>query len=401
MRITLITVIIFCFFMTLYSMGNYSPNISQNKPTGIEPDSLKVIDKMIEAAITDSAFPGAVFLAVKDGHIAHFKNYGKFTYAPDSKKVRKNTIYDLASITKVFATTSAAMLLYDKGKLDLNAKVIQYIPEFGNHGKDAITIKHLLTHTSGLPSYGKLWKQGADSLSIVTNLYNSKLENPVGTKSIYSCLGFITLAKVIEKITDQSLDDYLQENLLTPLNLKSTYYNPPKKVWEKIAPTEIVKERNGLILGEVHDENAYYLGGISGNAGLFSNAHDLAVLGQLMLNKGIYDGKRIFKKETVDLFLTKQNIVEKNSHCLGWDTPSGHSSSGHYFSAGSYGHTGFTGTSIWIDPHKNLIGILLTNRVHPTRANRKMYPIRSQIYDKLQQSITDHDLIKNPNVIQD
>jgi CubicO group peptidase (beta-lactamase class C family) len=211
-------------------------------------------------------------------------------------------------------------------------------------------------------------------------------------------MGFIILGKAVERITGVHLNEYVKQEIFDPLGMETTFYNPPKKFYSKIAPTEYDSARGGMVQSKVHDENAYYLGGVSGNAGLFSNVHDLAIFSQMMLNKGIYKGTRIYKSETVELFTKQQNIPEGSSRCLGWGAPEGRSSSGHYFSQKSYGHTGFTGTSIWIDDHKNLFGILLTNRVHPTRKHKKIYKIRRKLYDKLQEAVQDYPLTKNPNV---
>ena len=235
---------------------------------------------------------------------------------------------------------------------------------------------------------------------MMNTIYELELEYRPGTKSVYSCLGFITLGKAIEKIAGMPLNEFVEQEIFNPLNMDHTYYNPPIKYYDNIAPTEYDSARGGIVTGKVHDENAYYIGGISGNAGLFSNVHDLAIFSQMMLNKGIYRGRRIFQPETVELFTKRQNLVNGSSRCLGWDSPSGKSSSGHYFSEKSFGHTGFTGTSVWIDPEQDLFGILLTNRVHPTRKNRKLYKFRYKIYDELQKSIKNVNLNKNPNVYQ-
>ena len=375
-------------------------NLSQESSASfsVNNDTLKNLDNLIEKAIADSAFPGAVYLGSKDDHIFHFQNYGYFDYQNKSTKVEKNTIYDLASITKVIATTSAIMLLFDEGKIKLDEKVSDYIPEFGVNSKEEITIKDLLTHSSGLAAWVSLWNDTDNPSEVEKNLYNLKLVYKTGEKSVYSCMGFIILGKVVEKITNKGLDEFLAERLFTPLGMKNTFFNPSKKIFARIAPTEVIDERNGLIHGKVHDENAWFIGGVSGNAGLFSTAYDLSIFCQMMLNKGIYKGTRIFKKNTVELFTKRQNVVEGSSRSLGWDTPSENSSSGHYFSESSYGHTGFTGTSIWIDHEKQLFGIFLTNRVHPTRTNRKIYKMRSKAYDYLQKSIKGQKLTKNPNL---
>jgi len=363
--------------------------------------TLQALDSVLHQAVEDSAFPGGTFLAAKDGIIFHKKAVGNFTYQDDARDVNPGTIYDLASVTKVVSTTSAVMLLYERGELKLDTPVYKVIPEFGQKGKEQITFRHLLTHSSGLPGWAPLWKRGDTPEEMVDAICEMELEYETGQDYVYSCMGFIMLGKAVEKITGMPLNQFVDQEIFEPLGMEYTFYNPPEKYCQHIPPTEYDSARGGFVHCKVHDENAYYLGGVSGNAGLFSNIHDLAIFAQMMLNKGIYEGTRIFQPETVELFTKRQNIPENTSRCLGWDTPSGNSSSGRYFSTRTYGHLGFTGTSVWIDPVKNLFGILLTNRVHPTRKNNQIYHIRYKTYDKLQKAVQDFPLKKNPNVWQD
>jgi beta-glucosidase-like glycosyl hydrolase/CubicO group peptidase (beta-lactamase class C family) len=354
---------------------------------GVDRNKLYKIEELLVKGVEDSAYPGGTFLAAKEGINFCEVAFGKLSYDKNSPAVKIGTIYDLASVTKVIGTTAAAMILYDKGLLKLDEPVASVIDEFGKNGKEKVTFRHLLTHSSGLPGWDKLWEKGDIPDKMVQVIYEMPLEYPSGTKTVYSCLGFIVLGKAIEKLADKPIDALLREEIFEPLNMTRTFYNPPDELMDKIAPTEYDKERGGIIQGKVHDENAYYLGGVSGNAGLFSTARDLAIYAQMMLNKGEYQGVRIFKEETVDLFTTRQNIVNGSTRALGWDTPTNYSSAGKYFSKSSYGHTGFTGTSIWIDPDKRLFGILLTNRIHPTRKNQKLDTLRPDIYNKLHEAI--------------
>lgn len=378
-----------------------------HKPATVEFDTQKAnidekklveLDALLDKGLADSCYPGYVLLAAQAGEVFYFRSGGHFTYEADSPEMPKSTIFDMASCTKVVATTSAIMALYDEGKIALDDKVVEYLPEFGAKGKDQITIRDLLTHSSGLPAWSALWKNTENSDGVVKNLFDLELAYETGDKMVYSCMGFITLGKIAEKITGKPLNQFVAEKVYKPLKMKHTFFNPDEKYHSQIAPTEFDSTRGGVLVGKVHDENAYYLDGISGNAGLFSTAEDLAIFSQMMLNKGEYKGTRIFKASTVELFTKRANTVDGSSRCLGWDSPSGNSSSGHYFSANSYGHTGFTGTSIWIDPEKQMFGIFLTNRVHPTRMNRKMYKMRYKVYDLLQESLKDYPLVKNPNV---
>lgn len=345
------------------------------------------IDSLINKAIQDSVFPGASLLIAKNGKIIYKKGFGHFTYDINSEKVTPKTIYDLASVTKVIATTTAAMICIDRGLFHLDDKVSKYIPQFSVNGKENITIKNLLLHNTGLPAYKKYHEKFNNADSVINDIYSSELEYETGTKTVYSDLGIITLGKVIEKVTGRSLDKFCKDKIFNPLGMKNTFYNPPIKFKKRIAPTELDNYwRNRLLIGEVHDETASLLGGVSGHAGLFSTTEDLYKLLLMLQNKGKFNGKRIINKKTVELF-TKQ-YSDKSSRALGWDTNSFENAScGKYFSKSSYGHTGYTGTSVWTDPEKKLIVILLTNRVYPTRNNTKIIQFRPVIHSEIINSI--------------
>jgi beta-N-acetylhexosaminidase len=344
-------------------------------------------DSLIEEAIIDSAFPGAVLLISKDGEIIHEKAYGRFTYEPTSPKVSINSIFDLASVSKVVGTTTAVMMLIDKGDLKLDDKVIEYLPEFNNNGKENITIRNLLLHNSGLAAFKKYYDVFSTAEEVVNDIMNLTPEQEPGSKYVYSDLGMITLQKVIEKISGKTLDKFLEENLFIPLGMNSTMYNPPPELKDNCMPTELDDFwRMRQLQGEVHDERAYMLNGVAGHAGIFSTANDLAKFLQMILQKGNYQGKQYIKPETIELFTKKQS--NQSSRGLGWDTksPEG-SSAGKYFDLTSYGHTGYTGTSVWTDPTKNLFVILLTNRVYPTRNNNKISRVRPLIHDAIYQAV--------------
>lgn len=344
------------------------------------------VDSLMQLAITDSAFPGGVILASKDGKVIYQHAYGNYTYDPASSKVTINTIFDLASVSKVVGTTTAAMMLIDDGKLNLDDKVIKYLPEFNNNGKENITIRNLLLHNSGLAPFKKYYDVYSTADEVINDIMNLTPEQEPGTKYVYSDLGMITLQKVIEKISGKTLDKFLEEKLFNPLGMNSTMYNPPAMLRDNCAPTEFDDfYRMHQLQGEVHDERAYMLNGVAGHAGLFSTAPDLAKFMQMILQKGNYQGRQYIKPETVTLFTKKQS--DQSSRGLGWDTksPEG-SSSGQYFDITSYGHTGYTGTSVWTDPTKNLFLILLTNRVYPTRNNNKLSKYRPLIHDAIYQA---------------
>ena len=339
------------------------------------------LDALMNNAIKDSAFPGGVLLVGYRGKVIYNKAFGNFTYDKNSKPVTVNSYFDLASLTKVVATTPAAMLLCDRGKLSLDDKVVKYLPEFGNNGKDKITIRNLLLHNSGLPAFVPFYRTVKNGKEEIAAIMKSQLEFEPGQKYLYSDLGMIVLQKVIEKITRQPLNKFIKTNLYDVLGMKHTLFNPPKNIKDECVPTEVDNYwRNRLIQGEVHDETAAMLNGVAGNAGLFSTAPDLAVYINTLLNNGVYENREIFKPETIEEWTTKQ--PGNSSRGLGWDTKTeGRSSAGTKFSRDSFGHTGFTGTSIWADKDKKMFVILLTNRVHPSRNNNKLSDYRPKIHD--------------------
>lgn len=354
------------------------------------PHNSQNVQTVLESAVQDSAFPGGVLIAGSKNEILIEQSFGFHTY---SKKVPTKTddIFDLASITKVISTTSATMKLYESNQINLNDKVTKYIPQFakndeGKSGKrDEVTIRHLLTHTSGLPPFRHFYKME----SPLDSIFITKLNNPPGEKYKYSDVGIIILGKIIERISNLTLAEYTQKNIFEPLEMNSTFYNPPESKLNRIVPTEYSEKEGKFIKGHAHDENAYSLDGIAGHAGLFSSANDLSIFSQMMLNNGELNKTKIFNMETIELFTKRAKIIEDNSRCLGWDSPDGECSGGLFTSKESYGHTGFTGTSLWIDPTNNLFVILLTNAVNPYRSYK--YPnyfqwrqlIHSKAYEAL------------------
>ena len=340
------------------------------------------VDNLINEAITDSVFPGAVLLINKKGGTIYEKAYGNFTYKKTSTKVTSNTIYDLASLTKIVSTTTSAMICIDESLFNLHDRVVKFIPEFNNNGKENITIRNLLMHNSGLPAFKRFYKFCKNSEDVINDIYNTNLMYKTGSKTVYSDLSMIVLQRVIEKVTGESLDSFSEKNIFKPLNMKNTMFNPPDSIKKVIAPTEFDDYwRHRQLQGEVHDETASQLNGVSGNAGLFSNAKDLSNFLQMILNKGVLKGKRIINEKTVKLFTKKQ---PQSNRALGWDIKSKErSSAGHLFSDKSFGHTGYTGTSFWVDPGRKLFVIFLTNRVYPTRENRRIIKFRPKLHDEI------------------
>ena len=360
------------------------PVLSVNSPekAGFISDKLNSLDTIMYTAVNDSVFPGGQLFVVRNGYVIYNKSFGSLEYSSESPLVDNETIYDLASLTKVIATTSAIMKLYDENKITLDDTVAKIIPEFGNRGKEYITVRNLLLHNSGLPGYRQFFKSCKIPQDALDSIYNINLVALPGDTTIYSDLGFIVLGKFVERVTGLTLDRFVDSVFFKPLGMTNTMFNPPGIFINKIAPTEWDSiYRMKLIRGIVHDENAYLLGSVSGHAGLFSTARDVAVFMQMLLNGGTYGGKRYLKDETVKLFTTK--IDAKGSRALGWDIKSidGYSSAGHLFGPNSFGHTGFTGTSIWVEPDKKIFVILLTNRVYPTRNNAKIMQIRPKVHD--------------------
>lgn len=359
----------------------YSADSLKNKGVAAADYDFSRVDKIVERAITDTAFPGAVVLVLKDDRIIYNKAYGNFTYDKNSAPVTTSTIFDLASVSKVIATTTAAMLCYDRKLFSLDDPVTKYIPEFKQNGKGHIRIKNLLLHNSGLPAWKKFYGTFDNPEDVLKDIYASSIEYSTGTKTLYSDLGMITVGKIIEKVTGKSLDEFCLDEIFTPLGMKNTFYNPSAVIKENISPTEYDNYwRMRQLQGEVHDETAFLLGGVAGHAGLFSTAEDLSKLLTVLLNNGRYNGKTFISAETVTLFTRKYSSL--SSRALGWDTKSEEgSSAGKLFGKFSFGHTGYTGTSVWADPGRKIAVVFLTNRVFPTRNNTKIIKVRPLLHN--------------------
>lgn len=370
------------------------PVLSNARPEDVNmrSDLTARLDSIMRVGIAEGAAPGGVLAVGRYGRIVYMKGFGRQDTAQASAPVDGNTMYDIASLTKVIATTTAAMILEETGQLDLDRTVASYLPEFNAPEKAGITVKMILTHRGGLEAFAPLYKEFKGREQYLAQINARPLKSPPGTETIYSDWDIILAQFIIERLTGKTLDQFAAEKVFAPLGMSSTMYTPDSvKFFSRIAPTEIDTARGGLVHGKVHDENANAIGGVSGNAGLFSTAHDISIFAQMLLNGGEYNGVRIVKASTLARWTSPQSGT--SSRALGWDTPSKNSSAGNYFSARSFGHTGFTGTSIWIDPEKNLFVILLTNRVDPVRTNNRHVPLRRDVADAAQLSITDAPLI--------
>jgi beta-N-acetylhexosaminidase len=369
----------------LYDIGDgiAKPASKMELVTDIRDDLLNESYTVLQKAIEDSIFPGAQIAIVHAGKLIANRGFGRQTYHIKSPLVNTETIYDLGSVTKVVATTMVAMELYERNQIRLDIPVKSYLPKFKGEFKDSVTVKHLLTHSGGLHWWSELWKYAKNKQEALDYIYNLPLDYVPGDSMIYSDLGIILLGEIIETVTGKKIDQLANEMIYQPMGMQNTMYNPPGELLSRIAPTEISDNMDrGLIHGKVHDENTYFFGGISTQAGVFSTAEDLAALAQMLLNGGIYRHKRFYSPQTIKEWTSRQEVPPGSGRALGWDTPADEgSSAGDYFSQGSFGHLGFTGTSIWIDPHREIAIILLTNRVHPTRHRNGMFQVRRDFHN--------------------
>ena len=354
---------------------------------------LKPAFDVIEKAIGDRAFPGATLAVGYRGKLS-VHSFGKQKYEAKSPVITADTMYDIASLTKVVVTTTLVEKLVEgdfPSPLNLDSPIERYLPEWPKgpqpEWRHKVTVRNLMTHTSGLPPFKEYWRTSTSKQETLRRIFAEPLEYEPGTKVVYSDLGIILMAEIIQRLTGKPLDVLANENIFGPLGMKRSMYNPPKSIWPEIAPTEFDSQlRHRMLQGEVHDENAFAIGGVSGHAGVFSTAPDLAVFCQMLLNGGVYAHQRILKRATIAEFTAPQPLAQ-NTRTLGWVVPTEGSSSGHYFSSHSYGHTGFTGTTIWIDPDRQLFVVLLTNRVHPTRENHKIAEVRPAVHDAVMKAL--------------
>ena len=420
-------------------------NLSVNRlgyafPENVKMDSrtLSYIDSICFKTIREGAAPGCQILVAKDGAIIFDKSYGYLSY-DQSQKVNSQTLYDIASITKVAGTMQAFMFLQERGLIDLDKKASYYLPEFNGTNKEDLELRDILTHQAGLIPFIPHWKRTVDTSTFDT-LYYSKIRSkqfpnevipglysmatmedsiwkwtiqsnllvvPDGDKKskkkkrseekhdyVYSDLGFYIAKRIVERITNQAIDEFVTDNYFTPLGLRNIMYKPLEKISiNRIAPTEDDKYfRKALVRGNVHDQGAAMMGGVGGHAGIFSNAHDLAVLMQMNLQKGYYGGTRYFLPETVPVFAKRQ--FDTNRRGLGWDKPegAGYGPTSYYASSNSFGHTGFTGTCAWVDPDQNIVYIFLSNRINTDASNGKLVKlgVRTAIQDVIYKSILNY-----------
>ena len=377
---------------------------SSTAPGGISDDAtLRAtlntdVQRVLDKGRADGAYPGA--FAVVGTHAGVLAEYGAGTldWAP-SPVPDQHTLWDLASLSKVIGLTTAIMQLVEQGRVDLDAPLQRYLPAWTGPNKEKVTVRQLITHTSGLPAFKAYDEITHDPDSLAKLMFATPLETLPGTKMVYSDIGAYMLGRLVEQLTDQSLDLYLHDHVFEPLGMHETMYRPPISLFPRIAPTELdTVQRHRLVRGMVHDERAYYLGGVSAHAGLFSTGHDLARFAEMYLNGGTLDGVRLIQPATIARFTAYADSAFSN-RALGWQKPeypgirytTAAPWAGHTMSSRSFGHTGFTGTSIGIDPTRDLFVILLTNRVDPTRNNNKISEVRRQLTDAV---VADFDRLR-------
>lgn len=337
--------------------------------------------QVLRDGIAAHAFPGAAAAVLRLPDVAIFHAEGNLTYESDSPRITDETPYDLASLTKVIATTSMAMLLYDRDKLDLEEPIAKPMPEFLATGADErrrqVTIRHLLEHSSGLPAYVRLYERASGKDEIIRAACAVPLEAEPGSRAEYSDIGFIILRTALDRIAGEAVDSFFAREIAEPLDMSTARFCPPAEWRQRIPPTQIDDHyRNRLVQGEVNDENASAMDGVAGHAGLFASAHDVAKFAMALLH-----GREPFRRETIDLFTKRGSQPAGTSRALGWDTPSQPSQSGKYFGPRSFGHLGFTGTSLWIDPDRQLAIVLLTNRTWPDAKSQLIKQVRPQFHD--------------------
>ncbi len=352
------------------------------------------LDSIIRVAIAEGAAPGASVAVGRYGRLVLLKGYGTLDYATGSPVVDASSVYDLASLTKVIATTTSAMILEETGKLDLDRPVRAYVPELDAPDKAAITVRMLLTHTGGFEAGAPLYRQARGRAEYLKQINARPLANPPGTQTVYSDWDMVVLQAVIERIAGMSLDNFADGHLFKPLGMADTRFVPDTTdvaYRRRIAPTTSDELRGGPLQGVVHDANAWAIGGVAGHAGLFSSARDLATFAQLLLDGGTYASVRIVSPQSVARWTSRQG--SGTSRGLGWDTPAPTSSAGRYFSPRSFGHTGFTGTSLWIDPERGLFVVLLMNRVNSRGEGTRHVQLRRDVSDAVQRAVLDAPLV--------
>src|SRR5216110_2732260 len=385
------------------------PN-SQPASVSMSAERLARMDSIIRESIEKKELPGAVVLVARHGRVVWRKAYGARAVEPQREAMTTDTIFDLASLTKVVATTSSIMILIEEGKVRLSDPLVQFIPEMKGEGRDTITIEELLTHMTGFAPDFDLRDRWIGYDEAIKRLYREPLRSQPGTRFVYSDINYIALGEVVHRVSGLMLDDFAKRNIFAPLGMRDTGFRPDAKLRSRIAPTE--KRRGQLnylgdsgadagsqgeqwLRGEVHDPTSFRMNGVAGHAGLFSTADDLAIFCQMLLNGGVYNGARILSPLTIATMTQPHAVSESGAaRGLGWDIASSFSTNrGDLFPLGSFGHTGFTGTSIWVDPASDTFVIFLSNRVHPD-GKGDVGPLRGRVASIVASSIMDTTVMK-------
>lgn len=354
---------------------------------GLDPQRRMRVREVLERHVRARSTPGAVGLLVRgSGNVAHW-TAGRHTYEPDSPRVRQDDLYDLASLTKVVVTTSICMALGPR--LGPDDSVGEYVPAFRGDGRNGVTIGHLLAHCAGLPAHQRFFETCRGREAVLSAACGTPLAYPPGTRTIYSDLSFLLLGAAVEHVGRAPLEELAQRYVLGPVGMTETMYLPGRELLDRIPPTEFqAEQRRGLIHGQVHDGNAWAMGGVAPHAGLFGTAADLGRFLEVILNGGKVAGTRVFSEAAVRRFTSRAGLAPGSTRALGWDTVStAGSSAGRHFSDRSFGHTGFTGTSVWVDPERDVGVVLLTNRVHPTRENEGIRRLRPEFHDAVMEAV--------------
>ena len=377
------------------SIGDLRP--SHPSELRMDPARLASVEAMLSSAIAERVFPGGVLVVLLAGRVALARPFGRLTYSPESPAVTLDTVYDLASLTKVVVTTTLAIQLVHEAALDLDRPAAGYLPTLAetDSRKAWVTVRDLLTHCSGMPpvfpghfpAYAAATGLRHDRDEIVQAAIRLPLEHEPRTQVAYSDIGVITLGAIVEGILGGRLDRLADERVLGPLGLRSTRYCPPPEQRSSIAPTENDPWRGRVVQGEVHDECAFAMGGVSSHAGLFGSAPDVALFGQALLDGGTLAGRRVVDSETLARFVTRDDRTPGSDRALGWQVAAPGNSAGPDLSPCAFGHTGFTGTSLWIDPIRHLVIVLLTNRVHPRRENARIIGFRPALHSAIARSV--------------
>jgi serine-type D-Ala-D-Ala carboxypeptidase len=383
--------------------GRLAPESREVPPesVGLDPARLALVDSAIGRALHEGAAPGAALVVGRHGRLVRLRGYGRLDWAPFAPFVTDSTLFDLASLTKAMGSATVAAQLVREGRLDLDLPIHDYLrswPGWGMYG--LITARHLLAHTSGLPPGTDLWPGARSRDERIASLARLPVRHRPGTYRQYSDVGMILLGAVLEAVTGSRLDDLLQGRVFEPLAMHDTRFNPllPRTdrgpfTLAQIAPTELdLRVRRTLVHGVVHDLNAWALDGVAGHAGLFSSARDMAAFGQALLDAAHGLETAVFQEGEFAAWLAAERAFGRP---LGWDVPTGpNSSAGQYFTAASFGHTGFTGTSIWVDPERDIFVVLLTNRLNPSARNQRHVQLRRDVHDLVQLAIADMVVVR-------